>query len=316
VADHVALEELGSGSLRPAAGSSGSLGLRLVPGLRVPRSGLLPPLATVSPVPSLILNNERFVTVGRDLLGQEYDPMAGVLASSHASIVSYPDGDMEISGCHRPQRSGEGRVTTEAEKEKIEAARARREVRRLVKYHGLDHMWTGTYRGKHSDRGQVLKDIHKFERLVRKIYPQFRLVLVLEIHHGGGENDGGYHFHFAVNGFYEVEILRSAWWKVVGDAQGNVQVESRCAQTRRQITAYLIKYIMKEVEDGTRKKGWHRYRRSHGLVVPVRKKIFYGGRGCDREASLKAFMVLSTGKPVVFEWRSEDGLQFMLRTFR
>ncbi|MDP2705579.1 MAG: hypothetical protein Q8O71_04285, partial [bacterium] len=108
----------------------------------------------------------------------------------------------------------------------------------------------------------------------------------------------------------------------VGIAQGNVDVQSRCAVTQRSVTSYLIKYIVKEFEDQdedgnrTRKKGWHRYRRSQGLEVPVKGQVFCGGRGSDREASLKAYMVLATGKLVVFEWRSEDGLQFMLRTFR
>ncbi|MDP2705576.1 MAG: hypothetical protein Q8O71_04270, partial [bacterium] len=261
--DYVALEDFASGSLRPAALPHGSVKLRVVPGLRVPRSGVLPPLLSdvLVNVPSLVLNNERFVTVGRDQFRQVHEPTAGIIASTHVSIVSYPDGDMEISGCHRPQRGGQGRVSTEEEKEKIEAARARREIRRMVKYYGLDHMWTGNYRGKHSDRGLVLKDLYKFERLVRKIYPQFRLVLVLEIHHGGGENDGGYHFHFAVHGFYDVKVLRDAWWKVVGIAQGNVDVQSRCAVTQRSVTSYLIKYIVKEFEDQdedgnrTRKKG-------------------------------------------------------------
>jgi len=266
------------------------------------------------PSGSLILNNKRFVT-RTDTHGQEYEPSASAVLATHYTVVTYPDGDMEVSGCHRLM-TGNHRKVTDREKEKIEADRARRELLRVVKYFQIDHLWTWTYRGKQSDRAKLFRDLQKFERIVRKSYPEFALVGVPELHQGGGPNHGGYHFHFGVHGFYEVAVLRAACWQVVGDGQGNVQVESRCTWSHRSLALYLVKYITKEFDSGGRLKGQHRYRRSQNLRVPVVKKKFFGGRGVEREAAIIAWMTVASGKPVVFEWRSDDGLNFLYRTFQ
>ena len=107
------------------------------------------------------------------------------------------------------------------------------------------------------------------------------MVGVPELHRGGGVNDGGFHFHFAVHGFLDVAVLRAAWWQVVGEAQGNVQVESRCQLKTDAVARYLTKYISKSLGDG-RDKGQHRYRRSQNLKVPVEKIVFHGSRGAER----------------------------------
>jgi hypothetical protein len=253
----------------------------------------------------------------RDVLGQEYSPDAGAVDATFYTVVHFPDGDMEVSGCHRPCRTSASRPrVTEEEKAKIESDRARRELLRVAKWHCLDHLWTLTYRGPMTDRRRLFNDLHKFERFVRKVYPQFALVGVPELHHGGKANDGGFHFHFAVHGFFEVEELRKAWWKVVGEAQGNVDAESKCNHSPRLVGLYLSKYIAKELEAGYRIKGQHRYRRSHHLQIRKLKKKFVGGRGRERENALKAYIIVTTGRPLAFEWWSDDGLQFVFRTFR
>ena len=270
-----------------------------------------------SHLPDRVFNLESQTFRNRDCLGQEFQPNAGPVDATFCNVVIFPDGDAQVTGCHRPVAAGRVRAkASEDEKAKTEADRARRELLTVCKYYRLDHMWTATYRGAMKNRQRLYRDLHKFERIVRKTYPQFRQVGVPEVHHGGGVNDGGYHYHFGVNGFYEVEVLRSAWWTVVGEAMGNVQVESRCTQTTRAVALYLVKYMVKEFKLGNRLKGEHRYRRSHGLDVPVIKKRFYGGRAQEREKALRVYLTMVTGKPVAFEWRSEDGLQFMLRTFR
>ena len=83
-----------------------------------------------------------------------------------------------------------------------------------------------------------------------------------------------------------VAVLRAAWWQVVGEAQGNVQVESRCQLKTDAVARYLTKYISKSLGDG-RDKGQHRYRRSQNLKVPVEKIVFHGSRGAEREQALK-----------------------------
>lgn len=256
---------------------------------------------------SLNSNNERFVT----------GPYSGPVDSTRVSVVKFPDGDVQVSGCHRPTSEGHRQRPAATEKEKLKKAsdRARGELLKVCKYFQLDHMWTVTYRGPQRSRSQLFVDLHKFERIVRQTYPDFLMVGVPELHRGGGVNDGGFHFHFAVHGFLDVAVLRAAWWQVVGEAQGNVQVESRCQLKTDAVARYLTKYISKSLGDG-RDKGQHRYRRSQNLKVPVEKIVFHGSRGTEREQALKAWIVVASGRSIIFEWHSEDGLQFVYRTFR
>jgi hypothetical protein len=270
-----------------------------------------------SHLPDRVFNLELRTFRNRDVLGQEFKPNAGAIDATYATVINFPDTDMEVSGAHRLSACGQRRaLATEAEKNKIAGDRARREMRRTAKWFVLDHMWTVTYRGPQRDREKAQRDIHRWERIVRQTYPQFQSVGVFEIHTGGGVNDGGYHYHCGVHGFYDVEVLRAAWWKVVGQAQGNVQVESRCSQSPASVSAYLVKYISKGDEMTGRKKKQHRYRRSQGMKLTRYKLKLGAGRALEREQQIKEWIKAVTGKDVVYEWHSDDGLQFMFRTFR
>jgi hypothetical protein len=256
---------------------------------------------------SLNSKNERFVT----------GPYPGPVDSTRVKVVEFPDGDVSLSGCHRPPSFGQSNrgPATEEEKAKKEENRARREILTVVKYFVLDHLWTITYRGPEFSRASLYVDLHAFERKVRRTYPDFAMIGVPELHQGGGVNHGGYHFHFAVNGFYDVGVLRRAWWSVVGEGMGNVQVESRHAWPVGKIANYMAKYLGKEFDTG-RRPGEHRYRRSQNLTVPVRRLQFHGSRGAEREAQLKAWVIMASGRAIAREWHSDDGLQFLYRTFR
>lgn len=147
------------------------------------------------------------------------------------TVIQYPDGEMEASGCHIgfPSRKPRPKATAE-EKEKKAAARARRMVIRRCKFFALDKLWTATYRGAPRSHEVLYTHWCQFVAEVKKRYPNFSAVAVPELQTrkrgGTGANLGEYHIHFAVADFYEVNILRRAWWKVVGNRQGN-RVNSR-----------------------------------------------------------------------------------------
>jgi hypothetical protein len=267
--------------------------------------------------PDPVFNLELRTFRNRDQFGQDYTPNAGAVAETIANLVYFPDGDAQVSGCHRPKTSNNSRLkASEEEKQKIEADRARGELLKVCKWFVLNHLWTLTYRGPVTDRVRVYSDLHKWEREVRKSYPQFKAVGVLEVHPGDGPNHGGYHYHMGVNGFYDVNVFRAAWWKVVGEGMGNVQVESKCAEPVRKVALYLVKYLNKQIHLTTRKPGQHRYRRSQRMDIPVVTRRWEFVRAKEVEAEIREKITQLTGKPIVFEWWSEDGLRFMFRTFR
>jgi hypothetical protein len=264
-----------------------------------------------------VFNLELRTFRNRDVVGQEFSPNAGAVDATHATVIEYPEKHMEISGCHRPSGFGSRRqLATTEEKNKIADDRARRELRRTCLYYSIDHLWTLNYRGPEFDRDKANKDVQRWERLVRKTYRQFKAVGVFEKHQGGGINNGGYHYHCGVNGFYEVQVLRSAWWKVVGEAKGNVQVVSKCGESPIRVSAYLAKYMSKDIEVTGRRTGQHRYRRSQRLEVPRLKLTLGVGRALERETQLKEYIKRITGRDIAYEWHSDDGLRFMFRTFR
>ncbi len=200
--------------------------------------------------------------------------------------------------------------------------RAKREIRHLVKFHSLGHLWTFNYRGPMTDRDRLLEDLEKCDRIIRRTYPGFKAVSVPELHHGGGVNDGGFHLHRAVNGFYDVRVFRAAWWEVVGEAQGNVQVEppptrkkgDRHNQWRSgSIGNYLAKYVSKEVDGESHLPGQHRYFRTDSLgPLPYERNVI-AASGDVAESMLLDWMGISFEQ--IYQWHSEDGQRFYFSSF-
>ncbi|MBI4526196.1 MAG: hypothetical protein HY695_20550 [Deltaproteobacteria bacterium] len=236
-------------------------------------------------------------------------------------VIVFPDGDIQVSGSHCPPPGKRGRPrATPEELAKKANDRARREIRTVSKYFGLCYLWTLTYRGPRRDRKACFQDVTQWLRLVRRVYPEFKCLGAFELHQGGGVNDGGIHVHLGVNEFYDVSFLRRCWWSVVGEKQGNVQVEgpNQCGyggrSSPRDVARYLCKYISKEFEGSTRLAGEHRYFRSRGIEVPTERKIFFGCNFTEHEFALLEWMKTRTDKKISI-WRSENGLQFMFCTF-
>jgi hypothetical protein len=238
------------------------------------------------------------------------------------SIIQYPDGDVEISGCHIGFPASKPRPkATEEEKQKKAAARARRSVVQHCKFNALDKLWTLTYRGAQRSHEILYSHWEQFVTQVRKIYPDFAALAVPELHTGKrggtGANLGGFHVHFAVAGFYEVNILRRIWWNIVGIKQGNVDVKWTAGQSSsRGVGRYLAKYISKSFEDSPRILGRHRYWCSRSLTVPKERMVFFKGSFAEHERALRTWLILASGKKTIVEWHSEDGGQFILRTFQ
>lgn len=234
------------------------------------------------------------------------------------TVIQFPDGDVSISGCHVGSPSKKPRPkATQEEKQKKACTRARRIIKDTAKFFQHDHLWTLSYRGRHSDLERVYRDYEEFTRIVRKTFADFAALAVPELHLGGGVNHGGLHIHFSVKGFYDVKVLRAAWWSVVGEGQGNVDAQGPKGNvSSRSIGNYLAKYISKSFENSPCDFRQHRYWKARSLKVKKESMVFFKGSFADHEKQLRVWLIFAAGKKDFFEWHSEDGGQFMLRTFQ
>lgn len=165
--------------------------------------------------------------------------------------------------------------------------RARRNLRYSLMMMRADRIFTFTKRGGF-ERGELWATWERFVRQVRKVWPQFQAVAVPELHAGGGENDGTYHLHVALNRFYSVQVMRFMWHRALGapgilrgaDSPGNVQASARPAASVVKLARYLAKYLSKG--EGEQAVGAKRYS-TCGRIPPPERRVVYlpaGGASC------------------------------------
>ncbi|MEO7860556.1 MAG: hypothetical protein ABIU05_08945 [Nitrospirales bacterium] len=79
---------------------------------------------------------------------------------------------------------------------------------------------TLTYRDNVEDRERVLTDLERLRRMLSRGGYSMPYVAVLEC-----QKRGAIHPHLAVRGFQDIRLLRRRWYKIVGKAQGQVNVK-------------------------------------------------------------------------------------------
>ena len=181
--------------------------------------------------------------------------------------------------------------------------RARSHLRRLVLSANADHLLTLTYRDNVTDFEQTSADLARFIRRVKQYLPDWVYVAVPE-----RQQRGAWHWHLAVVGRQDVELLRACWRGVVGD--GNIDVQkpkSRIANQRLALVKYLGKYLAKGFEDGNRVLNGHRYRASLGIQVPCQTIELlpeYPGTVSEYAQEMLRLRAGSLG----FVWKDDSGL--------
>lgn len=176
--------------------------------------------------------------------------------------------------------------------------RSKATVRRKCMAGGLDHLLTLTYRENMTDTEQGHKDVTRFLRLVRKSQPNYKYVMVAEY-----QKRGAIHFHLAVKGFQQVQLLRSIWRSVIGE--GNIDVSRKNYTGRAQwrmakLAGYLTKYITK---DALTAFGRQRYRVAEGIEIPKKTRIISFPVGVDWLGEIFD----SLGASIKHRYESEDG---------
>ncbi len=103
---------------------------------------------------------------------------------------------------------------------------------------------------------------------------------------------GAIHPHLAVRGFQDIRLLRRCWYKIVGKAQGQVNVKGpRPGTSPVKLARYLSKYISKDIDSQPREFEEHRYFCSLGIRVPTEQFQIVLTRNA-REAKSKLFFLM------------------------
>ena len=185
-----------------------------------------------------------------------------------ANLIDYGEGLAEVGWAFIPNRSpfkgsSRGESENRAQNEDRSVRRARSMMRKKVLAYGLDHLLTLTYRENVTDFQTADDDLNRFVRLVKKERTEFHYVAVPE-----QQKRGAWHWHLAVKGRQDVDLLRRLWLHVVG--HGNIDVQKPISGQNRRLglVKYLSKYLAKAFELGLRELNGHRYRSSLGMIIP------------------------------------------------
>jgi hypothetical protein len=210
------------------------------------------------------------------------------------------------------QKSGSGKLTEEEILfNQVRATRrAVANIRRDLLTITADRMITLTYESNQQDRKAALGHLRQFIRVMRREFAHWQSVSVLEY-----QKRGAIHFHIAVSGFYEIEIIRSSWQRIIGeksivnmafqpDGRGNP-----CGK----LASYMGKYLAKDMDQG-RTFGEHRYFRTEGIERP--REVYYipdsAPYGYERMLTLESITTLlcSDGHfPTVWSRSSQSAFQ-------
>ena len=176
-------------------------------------------------------------------------------------------------GVYKPEqrKQGTGKKTPEemAYNQLRATQRAAANIRRDLLTMTADRMVTLTYVSNMTDRLQALQHLRAWIRVMRREFPGWQSLSVMEF-----QKRGAIHFHVALTGFYDISVLRREWQSIIGeksivnlafspDGKGNCYAK---------LAAYMAKYLAKDSQEG-RKAGEHRYFRTCSIQRP--SEVFY-----------------------------------------
>ena len=124
--------------------------------------------------------------------------------------------------------------------------RARINVRRACLSYCPDRLLTLTFKDNVTDIKKAWSIFKKFNDRMRRRFPdRWRYVVVPEY-----QKRGAVHFHLAIDGYYNVNIVRYFWLKACGHLKGNIDITSprtmgKNSWNPKRIANYVAKYITK-----------------------------------------------------------------------
>jgi hypothetical protein len=223
-----------------------------------------------------------------------------------ASLTDYGGGLCEVGWAFVPSLkpfkvTARGESESRAENKDRAVRRARSTMRKKILAYGLDHLLTLTYRENVTDFQKASDDLSRFLRLLKKQRPDLHYVAVPE-----RQERGAWHWHLAVKGRQDVDLLRQLWRQVAGEGNIDVQKPKGAQNQRLALVKYLSKYLAKGFELNLRELNGHRFRSSLGMTIPTESVSIPTGAPVTPSVYMVQKLVERTGT-VGFAWVNEYG---------
>lgn len=221
-------------------------------------------------------------------------------------LRDYGDGLGEIgwsfvSACRSHGKAGKGLSEQRGAHEDRAVRRARSRIRKLILAIHADHLLTLTYRENVTNFDRACGDLRKFARIMKAKLPGWLYIAVSE-----QQKRGAWHWHLAVHGRQDVALIRSAWRRVVGEGNIDVNPPKRSSSKRTlALVRYLGKYLAKGFAEGNREINGRRFRASLGISVPG-KLITLPPAHYGNVTAYVLNQLMETAGAVGFVWRSDD----------
>ena len=192
------------------------------------------------------------------------------LDEGHYRVVlrHYGEGLAEIGWSFVPSsampKAARGKSRAAFENRDRASRRARSRLRHLILASRADHLLTLTYRANVIDADKACVDLAKFVRIVKGRKPEWIYIAVAE-----QQARGAWHWHLAVCGRQDVQLLRASWRHVVGDGNIDVAAPRGSGHSR---TLSLVRYLGKYLSKGFSEPqvlNARRFRSSLGIQVPA-----------------------------------------------
>ncbi len=190
-------------------------------------------------------------------------------AKNRIVLRNYGRGLAEVGwsfvGLSPTHKAARGSSSQRTQNEDRAARRAKSRLRQLVLSANLNHLLTLTYRENITDFNRASDDLNRFVRKMKFNLPCWLYVAVAE-----QQERGAWHWHLAVQGRQDVELIRTLWREIVGE--GNIDVSAPKGTRKDQrlyLVQYLGKYLVKAFATGDRKLNKHRFRSSRNIRVPM-----------------------------------------------
>lgn len=229
-------------------------------------------------------------------------------AKNRITLRNYGKGLVEVGwsfvGLSSTHKVARGLSTQRTQNEDRAVRRAKSRLRQLILSANLTHLLTLTYRENVTDFNRAADDLNRFVRKMKVHLPGWLYVSVAE-----QQERGAWHWHLAVRGRQNVDLLRTVWREIVGE--GNIDVSAPKGSRKDQrlyLVQYLGKYLVKAFAIGDRKLNKHRFRSSRNIAVPM--ECFTVPIPSDRKIEDIALDKLkeASGGSVGFVWDGEGML--------
>lgn len=230
------------------------------------------------------------------------------IAKNRITLRNYGKGLAEVGwsfvGLSPGHKAARGSSAQRTRNEDRAIRRAKSRLRQLILCANLTHLLTLTYRENVTDFKRAADDLNRFVRKMKAHLPEWLYVAVAE-----QQERGAWHWHLAVRGRQNVDLLRRLWREIVGE--GNIDVSAPKGNRKDQrlyLVQYLGKYLIKAFATGDRKLNKHRFRSSRNIQVPA--ECFTVSLCSDRKAVDIALDKLkeASGGSVGFVWDGEGML--------